>query len=378
MKVKYPDIEIKFIFPDTDKNNQDDQLKSLYTAIMAGSGPDVIDVSEMPHKKLAEKKLLVNLSEIIDNDKEFDKSLYYQNIIDAAKYNGILYIMPVNYMFVGFAADDEVLDEENIAIDDSLWTWDDFYNISLKLNKDTDNDSVIDRYAFYSIEHLMETRFLPYIMHSQFVDPENKSCSFNTEECVDFLNTYKKLMESNIRHPVQELEPVRVGALSKQFVFMPAVLFDAVSFNAFKSYIGTAKVGFYQFPRNIPNNKVSCKLKSALGINANSKLKDESWNLIKCMLREEVQSSGWLTSTINKNAERKRDQDWMEGTLNILDQSEFEKLNSLRESCNDILYVDNEVFTIIKNETRSFFNGQKTAEETAQAIQDKVTTCLNE
>lgn len=59
----------------------------------------------------------------------------------------------------------------------------------------------------------------------------------------------------------------------------------------------------------------------------------------------------------------------------------IEDVNLIRElvgSASSYNKVDRQILSILQEETQAFFNGQKNAEETAETIQDRVYTYINE
>lgn len=67
---------------------RDDALKKLNTRIMAGEGPDVMVLDNMPVDSYMEKNLLLDLSDCIDEQE------LYGNIVDAFRRDGKIYMIP--------------------------------------------------------------------------------------------------------------------------------------------------------------------------------------------------------------------------------------------------------------------------------------------
>ena len=67
---------------------------------------------------------------------------------------------------------------------------------------------------------------------------------------------------------------------------------------------------------------------------------------------------------------------WFEGDEPVevyaMTEEEFAKFEQVYESCNTVQSFDTEINNIISEEAAAFFDGQKTAEETARLIQDRV------
>ncbi len=86
---------------------RDDALKSLNTKIMAGEGPDVLILDDMPLDSYIEKGLLLDLSPLIDSlsgDEEV-----FGNIVEAMKTDSKLYAMPCEIQVPIIMSEDKYL-----------------------------------------------------------------------------------------------------------------------------------------------------------------------------------------------------------------------------------------------------------------------------
>ena len=61
-----------------------------------------------------------------------------------------------------------------------------------------------------------------------------------------------------------------------------------------------------------------------------------------------------------------------------LTQEEYDLFMRVYENCNSVTAYNQEINNIITEETAAFFDGQKTAEETAKIIQDRVSLYVAE
>ncbi|MCM1175530.1 MAG: extracellular solute-binding protein [Blautia sp.] len=89
-----PDVLVHYEVGITDGSSitREDALKSLNTKIMAGEGPDVLILDDMPLDSYMEKGLLLDMSAFMDG-LSGDETLF-QNIVEAMKTDGKLYAMP--------------------------------------------------------------------------------------------------------------------------------------------------------------------------------------------------------------------------------------------------------------------------------------------
>jgi hypothetical protein len=76
-----------------------DYISKVNTALMSGSGADILATDVLPLYKFAESNQLVDLSSLMEADSEFNRSAYRTNILDALTYKGGLWYIPLEYTF---------------------------------------------------------------------------------------------------------------------------------------------------------------------------------------------------------------------------------------------------------------------------------------
>ncbi len=94
---KHPDTFVSYEIGITDGSavTREDALKKLNTEIMAGTGPDLIVLDEMPFDSYVEKGLLLDLTDYLSEYSA--KEPLYDNIIDALKVDGKAYAVPATF-----------------------------------------------------------------------------------------------------------------------------------------------------------------------------------------------------------------------------------------------------------------------------------------
>lgn len=110
-------VEYEIGMEDGSSVTRDDALKKLNTQIMAGEGPDLIILDDMPIDSYIEKGLLRDLAPVVEG-MDGDAALF-SNIVDAFRKDGGLFCLPVGIclpVIAGKAADiDKMTDLSGIA-----------------------------------------------------------------------------------------------------------------------------------------------------------------------------------------------------------------------------------------------------------------------
>ncbi len=93
-QMAYPEVYIEYEIGMEEGSSvtREDALKSLNTKMMAGDGPDVLILDNMPADSYIEKGLLCDLSPMLDSLDGEDA--LFENLVDAFRTDGNIYMMP--------------------------------------------------------------------------------------------------------------------------------------------------------------------------------------------------------------------------------------------------------------------------------------------
>ena len=386
--------------------NYETYSKNLNTQILSGKGPDIISVAGLSYENYISKNILADLSEMIAKDKSFDINNYYSNILDALKYNDKLYVIPTSFTFNILMANQGILDQESISIDDSKWTWSDFKAVAEKVSKG-------NRAAMPSVSSSDLLNLFTNGSYSNYIDARTKTANFISQAFTDLLNTVKAfsegdLTDSNIKN---DMASVLEAAGREAIVFYPFSITDYNIYGFMKSAF-KEQLSLQNMPSSGGNGGTFTS-NSMYGINRNSKHKDQSWEFIKTLLSDEIQSQSMQGGTtqsqggaraimggfsINKAAQQQKGQQAIDATqsgamkINLrnssggslslspapLTQEDIDYINRFIEGLNTYANADANISSIVQDETRNFFSGGKSVEETTKLIQDRANTYLKE
>ncbi len=118
-QIEHPDafVSYRIGMGDDDSVTREDALKKLNTEIMAGEGPDLIVLDDMPLDSYVEKGMLLDLTEYLSAYSAKDP--LFDNVIEALKRDGKAYVAPatVSVPRIAFAADgmENVTDLSDVA-----------------------------------------------------------------------------------------------------------------------------------------------------------------------------------------------------------------------------------------------------------------------
>ncbi|MNI65066.1 hypothetical protein D3C73_1205490 [compost metagenome] len=124
-------------------------------------------------------------------------------------------------------------------------------------------------------------------------------------------------------------------------------------------------------------------------MNANSSVKEEAWDFVKFLISENIQPGGF---PLNKQAFQKQAQQLIQaGNMKVdedgpnkgksyqITETDIQTLTTyLTGAIHPVEYKPSKVGEIIGQESQAYFSGQKSAEDVAKLIQNRVTLYLNE
>lgn len=366
---KYPDIELQIQVTEDYEQYQ----KTTNTAILSGKGPDIFEISGLPIKDYVNKNLLLNMEDLIEQDKTIDKSNLQMNILDAIKSNDSLYAMPFGFYLRAFVGDGDILG--NTRIDDRNWTWKEFEEISKELGA----SGTERRYAMTGEAPDFRMQEMIVDRYAEFVDTAEKKAMFDSPLFVDAMQQIKDMYD----HKVMTSEPADIG---KQMFYSTVLSSSADFIDGLHLYFSNPKL--LQKPEQRGGTRIVPA--SQFSIQAQSPVKEEAWKFIVFMLSEEGQSlqerQGFsLLKSVNEKKLDDIQEQVNNGTYKTPDgkapkvsDDEFAKFKDFINTADNYSEGGGKVISIVGEESMAFFSGQKTAEEVAKLIQNRVTTYLNE
>lgn len=374
-------------------NNYEKYVKALNTQLLTGEGPDIINTGALAYEKYADKNMLADIGEMMEADKDFDGNSYFTNIFDAMKYRGKLYALPASVKFSVLSADKDILEKEGMQIDDLNWTWKDFNGIGDKISKDR------KMFVGMPVKNLMNYMLKGNIRN--FLNEAEKKSAFDSPEFINLLDMARKYADLTIpagqavvNANLSDIEAVQKGSV----IFSPVDINDYNSYVFIKS-VYKGQVRLLEFPAVEKHKGKEFDSTDVFSINNNSKNREAAWGFLKFILSDEIQADNMGGFPVNRKALDKIAQDTADSTKNgnmsfgvskknsdtpvmfdgkELTREDIDYINSFIERMGSYNSSNSGVNAIIRTEALPFFSGQKTAQEVAKVIQQKVNIYLGE
>ena len=335
--------------------------------------PDIVMMDDLDLASYIANGMFSDMREFADADPQFELKDIYEYITDAFTYNDCLYTIPAG------------IHQSVIFSDEQFGKWD--YN-DLISAETGDKDKF--HYSYLVYHHLYKDIFTPY--YNDHVDIQNKKCDFDSEE---FISLIKHLKEIGIT-----IEECRAISASENFLGNDYKL-EAKYINSAYDYLdGTGKS---QETESRPyvvgwpsesGGKRLIKPVLSFGITSKSEDKETAWEFVKYVINEannnikggllyvsDYCNIDFVSSDISVNEYNISEYlSRMYGETNYGFTEEDEKVYRdiyTMPVMTDMMY--RKVSEIVNSELDEYFYSEdRTAEEVAESIQNKVTQYLNE
>ena len=370
-----------------DYSNEEDPQTKMNADIIAGNVPDIICLSSLSVDQYAEKGILEDLTPYFEKDSDVSTDDLIPSVAKAMQIDGKYY-----YIAPGFYVNTLVGAAKTVGTEPG-WTMDDLKKI-LDENKDVR--------PFYS-ENKNDNLYNFITMNiSDYVDWSTGECSFDGQDFKDILEICNR--GSNEETEYSEDSPSEPSLVKEGKVLLTnGGSLDMESVELYEAMFN-GDITFIGYP-NKDKDGSYFSFDNQLGIYSKSKVKDAAWEFLKTFLTKEYQGD---RNNLYSNPTRQDAFDMLvkskTATEKYTDElgNEVEPLESgwgwddLNVDIGPLtdkqaqMYIDlvnntdktgeynDEIGNIITEEAKAYFSGQKSLDETADVIQNRVKTYVNE
>lgn len=357
--------------------------------LTSGNSPDIIDISNISFSQYASKGVFEDLYPYMERD-GIDAEDYLPNILKAYEVDGKLYgVMPQFYITTTMAKASNVGDVTGWTVDEML----DFAE-----SHETAN--LFDYGARSSILY-----YCVYNNIDEYIDWETGKCSFNSDDFIRVLEFARKFPEE-VNY--EDRGGTSASLRSDKILLMQYSLSSVQEFQMLTGLYGE-KVAFVGYPNSERKSNLIQPTNGSAAISSKSKHKDGAWEFVKVFISEEYQNNlvdnhhNWGFPILKDALDKLFEQDmtpeyyedaegnqierpkttwgWDDFDMEIYaaTPAEIDAVRAVIESADRLSGSINEELTnIITEETEPFFKDQKSAQETADIIQNRIQTYVNE
>ncbi len=363
-------------------------LMKLNTEILSGQVPDIILVdTSLPIKQYVAKGLIEDLYPYIEADTELGgREALMQQFFDAIAVGDTL-----PYISSAFSIN-TTMGATRVVGEELGWTIDEMNAVLAQMPE-----------GCRLFSYATQADMLSYIMSvniDNYVDWSTGECNFDNEGFVKLLELCKTF-PATIDYDNWETMPSEDELIKNGMVLLSQIaLSDFESLGWTKSYFGED----YTFKGYPSESGIGSAFIANNGLAMSSKCahKDVAWSFIRYLITEDYQEeNSWYGFPTNKaifdqkvnNVLNPENSDASGGVVmyssgsDIIDtsadqfrvtQDDVDKVLELIDNIDITMSYDTSIMNIITEESSTFFAGQKSAEDTARIIQDRVRTYVSE
>ncbi len=353
---------------------KEDYSEWLAGKMLVGEMPDVFMVLEDDFNKLASIGELKELSGLMERDGSFEKEAFYQTVLDTGAYYGNQYALPYEAVPRLMFVNKTLLEKEGITVPDNDWTWDDMYEISTKVTKDTDLDGTIDQYGLYNY-HWTEA---VYANGAALFDKDGRQSYFTDDRVEEAVKYAMKIEGVNKGNKITQ-----VDFDNGNVAFMPLPFSE---YRTYKTYpYRIKKYTNFQWdcitlPAGSKGNNTSEINTLLLGISANTKHEEAAWAFLKTLTYDQdiqmdifrySQGASVLKEvTQSKEAEEILQQD-MEESEKVIDTA---LLNRVLDEGIIVPKFQNytEAMAVAENDINQMLEGEKSIDSSLKILQRSI------
>ena len=372
----------------------EEPLQNFLVDMSAGVKFDLVEIPINENDKIVEKGILSDLYPFIDSDEIIKRDDFYKNMLEAFENEGRLYQSVSFVHLFGWVTKQSQLRNIGRWDIESVQSFME-QNPEINIFTDASGEEILKQMIFVSSKEL--------------IDWKRHNCKFDSDEFKNILMLARNygMGRSKIR------EADKVSALLEDRLLFVETPISIEDFCVYHKVLGEdMTVVASPYVKQSGVNLYSTM--PQIGIISNSKYKDGAWQFARIFFTKEYQDisddasfqmTDYLGFPVRKDcmedllrrftATEDYEKDgkwytaiktndysirWDEFDINIgpLDESEEKMLRELLLNSKQKQEVDPLIWNIVLDESRCFFSGEKSLEETTKIIQNRVTIYMNE
>ena len=369
-------IDYSKLYPSDDL---EEAKKQLDMDIISGKAPDIINV-EGNVKKYVDKGIFLDLTPEFDKGGALEGIEILPNIAEMMKYDGKMYTFLSSFKVTTCVV------RAKFAKGNGSLTYKELDDLIKKNGTDYET-------AFGSNHDKTYGNLLMPHYADKCIDWNEKKCNFNNPEFIEFLKFINKF-------PDKVSERSNLAEIDKSYaedkgLYYRVLFSDINEYARLKQLVFNDDIELVGFPNNSRENIASIS-GELYAVNSNTAHKDIALEFVKNLILSDKEASFSGFSTVKQKFEEelqeatkeKSDNDesaqlWDQVNhvmvkMKPLSQEEVSKFYDYAVSINSLDCMNTEITNIIAEEASAFYCGQKTAEEVADIIQNRVTVYINE
>lgn len=370
----------------------DDPAKQLSLDIISGKVPDILDITWLSKEQLIKKGLFLDLYDFMEKDKEIKKEDFIPSVLKTLENDGKLYFLPSSFQLKGLVSSKKLMkDKESWTISEMIDSY----------------EAMPENRVFmqYADREWIGSGILRACIND-YIDWETGNVNFQTDEIIkliEFSNQFPSVQEADYSQMEDKQILIEEGRLFLEpwYLSQPADILEYT-----KQYQKQGGYTVLSYPSNSENKKLDMVIydnDSILTITKQCEYTEGAWEFVRQFLTYEYQKEKFhYNFPTRKDVLEKKlkamqatkpytDEDGMEilpldsgyGFERPLNKKEIKQIRSFIDRIGGIAtsyhdMVNETIAQILEEELEAFYAGDKTAEEAAEIIENRVGLYISE
>jgi ABC-type glycerol-3-phosphate transport system substrate-binding protein len=375
-----------------------DAVTDFNTAILAGEIPDVVSIEGgMPYDSYVKKGMFADLYPLMEKDETIAKEDFVESILSALETDGKLYSLPAAFSVL------TLIGRKDTLGDKGTYTVAELEAIAKSrdgriLMESTAREGFMSTYVYSSL--------------NSFVNKETGEANFNSQEFIDILNFSKSFKpQSEMEDMMYDWNVIQEDMKSGKTLLQYRHMNDFRSLIQYEKGDYGTEIVFLGLPNTNGNSGITASLTYETAVTSKSKNPDGAWEFVKGLVSfkspdYQYYEAGPLGSYPILKSEleafaKKATEPYKQYNYQTGEYEEYEnkywgggspegivipnntdadnqRIFDLIDSVVTINRADANIQEIVADDMENFWNGSKSAEETAEIIQNRVSTYLAE
>ncbi len=372
------EVRIEFVTYQEEGMAFEDAQSRLNMDILIGNAPDLIDVSNLNYSVMAEKDIFVDLYTCMEQDRDLKAADLVPSVAQAYEIDGHLYaIAPAFQVSTMWGRSSVVQGHSGVSLAEFK-----------QLLAEADED--LSAVGGFSVDEPLLVTLCTFGM-DELINWDDKTCDFEGQyfrDILEFISEYN------------ELKSARSGKsiLNGGIVINAGSIYSVADYQIACEMFGE-DVSFIGYPTESGSGSAVSFRGSQLAINAKEEHTEEAWKFLKYYMLNGYEMSGFpvlqdlfetclaeaqepIFETTMEGAEEMPHGSFYDGDNTILvyeaDSHDVEQIRNLVENAANVFEYDTAILNIIQEEAQPYFAGQKSIEQVAEIIQNRIQLYLSE
>ncbi len=373
------DTKIEFVQYYDDNKGFDESVNKLKQDIVQGVAPDIMEVSVIDYEMLADKSALENLFAYMEGDEECSIDMIMPSVLEAYTLDEKLYNISPSFQLYSIWGKNSIIQNKT--------------GITLKELMEVlkNNEKSLNNIYGFSADETVLTTLCTFGMN-EFIDWEKGICDFESDYFYDLLS-FAKEYEGGYRD----------GSASKGIkeneIVMTVGVIDSIADYQIQQKLYLEEIDFVGYPTNNNAGTALGYRGSQLSINSKSDEKEKAWEFVKYYILNGYSGEGFptLKMSFEESMKAAMQKDyivteegkheapkatyWDEDAYIEVYEAEQKDIDTIKKLISDAknkFKYNTMILNIINEEASAYFQGQKSVDDVASLIQNKVTLYLQE